>query len=69
MALGETNMDNFLPFGPFTYETYAIMLNSIRDKESYLNNLDSDTRAYVMRNLDDSYSFSDIERCISELKG
>jgi|GEM_PF-1752153 len=57
-------MDDFLPIHP---NVYPMLLNADGAKESYLNNLDSDTRAYVMRNLDETCSISDIEECIKKL--
>lgn len=66
MVPEETKMADFVPLNPYAY---PILLNTARDKESYLKNLDSDTRAYVLRTLDDSCTIADIEECIRKLKG
>lgn len=65
----ETNMANMNDFLPIHLYAYLMLLNASGSIERYLNNLDSDTRAYVMRNLDNSCTISDIEECIRELKG
>lgn len=59
-------MNDYLQLHPFII---PLLFQSPNSVENYLKNLDSDTRAYVMRNLDDSCTISDIQDCIKKLKG
>jgi len=56
-------------FSTFEPTLYPLIMNVTGDTEDYIKNMDSDTRAYVLRNINEDSTIYDIDQCIHDLKG